>query len=86
MDFFKVEKLTTATTVITDITGVRCFLVQGEREAFLIDTCAGAGNLKECVDSLTTLPVTVILTHGHCDHAGSAVYFEKAYLPRRSLY
>lgn len=80
MNFFRAEKLTPTTTAITDLTGVRSFLVEGEKEAVLIDTGTGAGNLKDFVVALTELPITVLLTHGHCDHAGGAAGFERVYL------
>lgn len=81
MEYFTTKRITEATTVITDITGVRCFLVEGSKEAVLIDTGTGTGDLKSLVGTLTELPVTVILTHGHCDHAGGAASFEKVLLP-----
>jgi len=36
----------------------------------LIDTGLGVDNIKEVVDALTRLPVTVITTHAHWDHIG----------------
>ncbi len=83
MEFFTAEKVSPSTTGITDITGVHSFLVEGEKEAILIDTGAGAGDLKAFVSSLTKLPVSVILTHGHCDHAGGDAGFDKVYLNKK---
>ncbi len=83
MEFFTVEKVSPSTTGITDITGVHSFLVEGEKEAVLIDSGTGAGDLKGFVQSLTQLPVSVILTHGHCDHAGGDAGFEKVYLSEK---
>ena len=47
---------------------------------FLIDTCVGIGHLKQFVESLTDLPITVALSHGHVDHAMGAPEFEDVYL------
>ena len=80
IEFFVSEKISPSTTKITDITGVAMFLVEGSEKAMLIDTATGAGNLKAYVDTLTDKPVEVLLTHGHCDHAGGAAPFEKVYL------
>lgn len=53
---------------IDDNGTVSQYLVAGEDKALLIDTGWGIGDLAELVKSLTTLPVTVINTHGHPDH------------------
>lgn len=56
------------------------YLIEGDHTAVLIDTGCGLGDLKEYVESLTDKPITVLLTHGHLDHAPGAVQFEKVYL------
>lgn len=80
MKWYDVEQISQHVTGITDVTGVRCFLVQGTERALLIDTGTGAGNLKDTVDALTTLPYQVVLTHGHVDHVGGAWAFDEVYL------
>lgn len=77
---FKQKRLNARVTQITEASGVSAFLVTGTKAAALLDTCSGLKGLKETVESLTTLPLTVILTHGHGDHAGSAADFETVYL------
>lgn len=79
------NKLTENIMQIIDPTGVSAFLVRGERQAALLDTCVGLTGLRETVEQLTGLPVTVILTHGHGDHAGGAGEFEKVYLHPEDL-
>lgn len=59
---------------------VRSFLIEGDKEALLIDTGVGGGNLKEYVEQITKLPVTVIFTHGDGDHVGGAGQFEKRFM------
>ena len=76
----KIKKLSEHITQITDPTGVYLFLVEGDREAVLIDTGVGFAGLKETVDQLTEKLVSVILTHMHPDHAGGAGAFETVYL------
>ena len=80
MEFFKVEKLTPTTTWIVDQTQVYCYLVEGRDRAALIDTGTGLGNLKAFVSALTPKPLTVILTHGHGDHASAAALFDEVWL------
>lgn len=56
-------------------------LVIGEKRAALIDTGLGAaGELKQYVKTFTSLPLTVLCTHGHCDHIGGAALFDEVYL------
>lgn len=82
MKYFEVEKVTDRITRITDVTGVSMFLAVGEREAVLVDTGTGIGNLKETVRSLTDKPVKILLTHGHVDHAFGAAAFEDVFMSR----
>lgn len=64
------------------------YLVVGKNKAALIDTGMGIGDLKKLVLGLTRLPVTVLLTHGHIDHAMAAWRFNDVYMSERddSLY
>lgn len=52
------------------------YLVVGSERAVLVDTGTGIGKLEEVVAALTDLPVEVINTHEHYDHAGSNYRFE----------
>ncbi len=55
------------------------YLVEGTKQAMLIDTGLGAGRLADFVKTLTTLPIVVVNTHGHGDHAGGNNFFPQAY-------
>ncbi len=78
--FFQTEYVTDHIDAIRSATGEIMYLIKGEKEAFLIDTCLGVGDLKKVVESLTDLPVSVIITHGHVDHAMGAPEFETVYM------
>jgi hydroxyacylglutathione hydrolase len=54
---------------------VNAYLLVGEKRALLIDCGIGLGNIRACVEEITPLPVTVTLTHLHCDHAGGKDWF-----------
>lgn len=70
-----VEEIAKNTWRIDESGFVNCYLLTGKTGALLIDTGAGAGRLRETVEDLTDLPVTVVLTHGHCDHAGGTGWY-----------
>lgn len=71
----RVEQINEDTWRIVEAKGINCFLLTGTERALLIDTGNGLGNLGEVVSSLTDLPVTVALTHRHCDHTGGIGWF-----------
>ena len=60
---------------IKDAMGVCMTLLVGEKSALLVDTGYGSEDVLAYIRTLTQLPVTVILTHGHHDHALGARWF-----------
>ncbi len=58
--------------------GFQQYLVLGRDRAALIDTGMGIGSLRKAVEAITKLPVTVINTHCHPDHAGGNAEFAPA--------
>lgn len=54
-------------------------LVLGSEKALLIDTGIGAADLEGYVRTITDLPLLVVNTHGHADHAGGNYQFDKVY-------
>ena len=85
LNHFSVEKISGHIYRIIDALEVACYLVTGEEKACLLDTCTGAGNLKEFVESVTDLPLTVVVSHGHMDHLGGAGRFEKVYMKKADM-
>lgn len=80
MDMFRSQEITSHITRIYLPGDVQAYLVEGADEAALIDTGCGIGDLKAYVASLTGKPITVLLTHGHLDHAPGAVQFDTVYM------
>lgn len=80
LEYFKSKKISESITRIFGPTGELIYLVEGSKRAVLIDTGTGVGNLSEYVKQLTNKPITVILTHGHVDHASGAPNFEDVYM------
>ena len=53
------------------------YLVIGTKEAVIIDTGTGIGDLKGTAQNLTDLPLSVVNTHTHWDHIGDNYHFDK---------
>ena len=77
---FACEQLSERLVRIIDCTGVACYLALGTERAALLDTGCGIGDVRAVVERITSLPVFVILTHGHLDHMGGAALFDEVYL------
>jgi Zn-dependent hydrolases, including glyoxylases len=65
---------------IRDKMGVCVTLLVGRERALLFDTGYGLFNLPACIRQMTDLPLQVILSHGHHDHALGYSQFETVYL------
>ena len=76
--WFTVEEIESQTYAISEYKHweeTHCYLLCGPAKAVLIDTGLGISNIKNIVDGLTTLPVTVFTTHVHWDHIGGHHHF-----------
>ncbi|PJC86630.1 Zn-dependent hydrolase [Vibrio sp. HA2012] len=78
--FFHSELINDHMVRIYGINNELMYLVEGSNSAALIDSGAGVGDLKSYVESITSKPVKVLLTHGHVDHIGGASRFENVYM------
>lgn len=59
---------------------VRFFLLLGKKQALLIDSGMQVCKAKETAETITTLPLMIINSHGDRDHIGSNVQFESIYM------
>lgn len=82
---FQVTKLSPHLYRIVDALDVACYLVVGQERACLLDTCTGVGNIRQCVESITRLPLTVVLSHAHMDHCGGAGWFDNVWMNHSEL-
>ncbi len=80
VEYYKSEKINETMTAIRSMTGEIMYLVEGKEKAVLVDTCLGVGHLRKFVENLTDKPITVLLTHGHVDHALGAPEFDEVYM------
>jgi glyoxylase-like metal-dependent hydrolase (beta-lactamase superfamily II) len=55
------------------------YLITGNNTALLFDTGPGSFDVKKIVQDITNLPVKVVLSHWHHDHAGGAYMFDEVY-------
>lgn len=81
---FEVEKVTERIYRII-MPYVCVYLIIGNDRAILIDAGFGYGDLKAVVESITDLPVTLLLSHAHTDHIGGANQFDEVYLSERDF-
>ncbi|MBO4339643.1 MAG: MBL fold metallo-hydrolase [Clostridia bacterium] len=75
-----VNKICDGVFLLDEFGGTNCYLVVGSERALLIDCGTGFADLKGTVESIIDLPLTVIATHGHCDHIGGAGAFPEIYI------
>lgn len=76
-DFYEVTKLDDSRFRIYSPAGVFADLILGSEKALLIDTAYGFGDLKGTVRNITDLPLVIVNTHGHLDHACGNFRFEE---------
>ena len=74
----EIEKINNQTWRISEVNretenAVDSYLLCGTRRAVLIDTLMFTSNLYDIVREFTSLPLDVIITHGHIDHVGESL-------------
>ena len=77
---WKVAQVRPCVWRLTDVGDNRAFLVVGDEAALLVDTGEGLGDLRSTVEGISTLPLTVVLTHHHHDHVGCAYQFPEVWI------
>lgn len=85
MQYYQPEKINENMTVLRSLCGELLYLIEGEEKAVLIDTGEGVGHLRDVVESLTDKPLTVLISHGHVDHAPGAPEFDTVYMNEKDI-
>ncbi len=70
---------------ITDRMDMNMTLLVGSEKALLVDTGYGFDDLRDAVRQITALPLTVMNTHGHHDHACGNNQFDRVYIAPADL-
>ena len=87
--YFKAEEIAEKSWMITNAfvenSYAKCYLIEGEDYALLIDSILGMGNLKAFCETLTDKPIRVANTHSHSDHVGGNFHFDHCYMPDRDI-
>lgn len=86
MEYFSSEKVALPAdccgklTMIRSRSGELMYLAEGNERAVLMDTSVGIRGLRALVEELTDKPLTVLISHGHLDHAMGVPEFDTAYM------
>ncbi|MBC8610232.1 MBL fold metallo-hydrolase [Massilimaliae timonensis] len=90
MELYQAKQINDHTYIIGEDYGTRAnttmALVIGKKRAALIDTGAGIADLSKFVKRFTELPVVVLTTHLHADHAGGNPFFEEIYVSEEDVF
>ncbi len=79
-DYFKVTKLENNIYRIHEPKDIYTTVILGSEKALVIDNGHGFGNVRKVIESITNLPLMVVNTHGHLDHAGGNYLFDEVYI------
>jgi hydroxyacylglutathione hydrolase len=83
--WFTVSRVGERVLRIEDHGADNLYLVEGSRRALLVDTGLGAADARKFVEGLTHLPLLVVNTHGHPDHAGGDYQFPEVHASERDF-
>lgn len=76
----EVIKLSDKEYCIRDYNLDNYYLIVGDDKSVLIDTGSGIGDPRLEIEEITSNKISVLLTHGHLDHAGNVYYFDDIYM------
>ncbi|MBN1875827.1 MAG: MBL fold metallo-hydrolase [Anaerolineae bacterium] len=82
---FSTQVVAEGVRYIQDARGAVMYLVTGNERALLIDTGWGVGDLPAYIKTLTDLPLLVVNTHGHPDHASGNAQFPVVYIHTKDI-
>jgi len=85
MNYYTIKRIYPWLYSIKDPDNVFCYLALGNKSALLYDTTFGIDSLPDAIREVTNKSITVVLGHGHTDHANGACQFDEVWLHERDF-
>lgn len=83
---FRVERIEPWLYCLTEVNSIHNYLLLGEEKALLFDCGYGFNDIRPVLAKLTGgLPLLVVNSHGHADHAFGNYMFPEVYLNHRDV-
>ena len=79
MSYFTSQEIHPGIVHIGEPAGVHCTLIVGKEKALLFDTGYGICSIEDYVRSITDLPLYIVNSHCHLDHAGGNHLFSRVW-------
>lgn len=76
----QVKQLNDRVYTITEAESIHCYLIVGSQKAVLFDVGYGYENIIPIVESITELPIQIVISHGDPDHALGARHYKEVYV------
>jgi len=85
-EWFKIRHVSSGTLAIDDHGSDVMYLITGDKKCLHIDTGWGIGDLPKLISSFSSLPLTVMNTHGHPDHTYGNSVFNQVHIHEADKY
>lgn len=85
-EWFKIRHVSSGTLAIDDHGSDVMYLITGDKKCLHIDTGWGIGDLLKLISSFSSLPLTVMNTHGHPDHTYGNSVFNQVHIHEADKY
>ncbi len=88
-DWYEIHTISDGITIVGEPMhdeNIKSYLVEGDRDAAVIDTGLGVGDFAAAIASLTDKQPIVLQTHGHWDHIGGSHAFDRVLVHESEAY
>jgi len=85
IDGFIVQQVADSVWAIDEFGIDLMYLIIGTEKAMLLDTGIGLGKVSDVVKKMTDLPLIVVNSHHHYDHAGGNAQFKRVYAHKKAI-
>ncbi len=85
MTNYFIDKISPNVTSFTSRRHHVFYLIEGESQAYVIDTGMEPSAIRPLLEERTDKPLVLLVTHMHCDHLYHADEFETVYVPAKDL-